>query len=239
MPTSSFVALVQRAALRFRPAGRGPYHFAQGKLGRDPAFAALLRQGLIPSNARLVDLGCGQGVLMALLAEAQRGVDGWPSSWAPLPRGLAMRGVDLRADAVAAGAVALGACARIEHGDIRSFEIPPCDVITILDVLHYVDAAAQEAVIARCAAALADGGKLLLRVGDASRGWAFRFTLLCDWLVTVARGGWNPRFHCRTLDGWKRLLERHGFAVQAQPMSQGTPFANALLVAQRVRPQQA
>jgi hypothetical protein len=30
---------------------------------------------------------------------------------------------------------------------------------------------------------------------------------------------------------WKALLERLGFGVQSIPMSEGTPFANVLLVA--------
>jgi hypothetical protein len=37
--------------------------------------------------------------------------------------------------------------------------------------------------------------------------------------------------HCRSLTQWRALLAQCGFDVEATPMSQGTPFANVLLVA--------
>jgi hypothetical protein len=37
----------------------------------------------------------------------------------------------------------------------------------------------------------------------------------------------------RPLAEWQSLLQAIGFAVQARPMSQGTPFANVLLIADR------
>lgn len=76
-------ALLERAARPYRAAGLHPWLFARGKLGRDPLFAGLLRLGLIPHRARLLDLGCGQGLLTALLlaAEASARDIGWPAHW--------------------------------------------------------------------------------------------------------------------------------------------------------------
>jgi SAM-dependent methyltransferase len=229
-------AAVERAAQRFRPTGRTPYHFARGKLGGDPVFAALLRQGLIRPGARIVDIGCGQGVLAALLAECEQpqAIAAWPASWAPPPRGWTLTGFDLRRDAVAAGQRALGERALLQVGDARAMTLPACDVAVILDVLHYIDFEAQEQVLQRVAAALVEGGTLLLRVGDAASGWRFRVTLVGDWLITLVRGTPWPRFWTRPLTQWIALLERLGFSVQAQPMSEGTPFANVLLKAQRL-----
>ena len=42
--------------------------------------------------------------------------------------------------------------------------------------------------------------------------------------------GWS-RFYCRTLAGWTAFLAAQGFACESLPMSQGTPFANVLLIA--------
>lgn len=233
-----FRAAVERAAQRFRPAGRTPYHFARGKLGGDPVFAALLRQGLIPPQARIVDIGCGQGVLAALLAECEQpqAVAAWPATWAPPPRGWTLTGFDLRRDAVAAGQRALGSRATLQVGDARKMALPTSDVAVILDVLHYIDYEAQEHVLQRVAAALVEGGTLLLRVGDASSGWRFHATLVGDWLITLVRGTPWPRFWTRPLSQWVALLERLGFTVQTQPMSEGTPFANVLLRARRLAP---
>lgn len=64
--------LVDLSSQRYRSAGRFAYYFARGKLGGDPMFLGLLKRGLIPDQARILDLGCGQGLLAAwLLATRQ------------------------------------------------------------------------------------------------------------------------------------------------------------------------
>ena len=52
---------------------------------------------------------------------------------------------------------------------MRTAVLPACDLVVILDVLHYVDPAAQAGVLRRVLDALAPGGRLLLRIGDAVR----------------------------------------------------------------------
>jgi hypothetical protein len=100
----------------------------------------------------------------------------------------------------------------------------------ILDVLHYLPYDDQVQLLARVRDSLAGGGRLLLRVGDAAGGWQFRFSLWVDHAVMLARGHRPSRLYCRELTQWIRLLESLGFAVQARPMSEGTLFANVLLV---------
>ena len=43
--------LVATAAAPYRRAGRFAWHFARGKLGGDPVFLGILRQGLMASNS--------------------------------------------------------------------------------------------------------------------------------------------------------------------------------------------
>lgn len=231
----AFETLVDAAALRYRPAGRGAYYFARGKLGTDPVFAAVLRQGLIPDGARVIDLGCGQGVLLALLAAAQdpQYSAGWPAGLPPLPRDIVTHGFDLRADAIDAARIALGHNAQVAVSDVRDAKLGECDVVTIFDVLHYIDYDAQLRLLERVHAALVPGGRLLLRAGDASMGWRFRFTLAGDWLVTLARGHLQTRFYCRSGTQWERMVREVGFEAQMQPMCAGTPFANVLVVGRR------
>ena len=176
---SDYQRCVARAAGRFRSSGRGPYYFCRGKLGNDPVFEALLREGHIPRNARIVDLGCGQGVLAALLAESDVG-----HLWT-------LRGFDLRPLAIRRAQHAmqdLAARVQFEMADVKAVALPPCDVVVILDVLHYIDHQAQASVLARTFDALAANGTLLLRVGDASGGWRFAITLVTDWIATAVRG---------------------------------------------------
>jgi len=158
----------------------------------------------------------------------------WPEGWPPPPRPEAMVGFDLNRRAIALARTALAAHARIAQADLRGVALPACDAIAIMDVLHYVGAADQEAALAKCAAALGAGGVLLMRVNDAGAGWRFTLTRIADQLATFARDGAWPRLHCRRMSDWIELLGRLGFEVRSQPASAGTPFANSLLIARRL-----
>jgi len=106
--------------------------------------------------------------------------------------------------------------------------------VVILDVLHYVDLEAQEGVLRRVHDALAPGsGRMLLRVGDAASRRGFAISQWVDRTVTRIRGHKVSPTWGRTLQEWIALLQRLGFTVQSIPMSEGTPFANVLLVADR------
>jgi SAM-dependent methyltransferase len=223
------------AARRYDAAGRFAEGYARGKLRHDPVFGDILARGLIPDRARLVDLGCGQGLLFAMLVAA-RGVaarGGWPAGWPAAPQPLSMLGFDVATRPIAWARAALGAHAHLERADLRAVTLPRCDVIAIIDVLHYLDPAAQEAALARCADALVAGGVLLLRVNDAGAGWRHVLTRIADQLATLLRDRSWSRLHCRRLGEWITSLEHAGFDVTSLPASAGTPFTNVLLVARR------
>lgn len=229
-----------RAAERYRSSGRSYYYFARGKLGGDPVFAALLRDGRIRDGARIVDIGCGLGVLAAWLAAAENcqtdPACDWPQTWVLPPKHWTVRGFDLRSKAVAAGQRALsdlGDRVSLNVGDARRITLPACDAVVVLDVLHYMDRDEQQALLKRTYEALDARGVLLLRVGDIGTNSRSRFTLIVDWCVTMLRDRRWPRLHCRTLGEWKLLLESIGYSVSAQPMSEGTLFANVLLIASK------
>lgn len=230
-------ALLEQATAPYRPLGKFAWHFARGKLGGDPAFAGLLQRGLIPPRARLLDIGCGQGLLAALLGslDGHSGAErSWPGRWAAAPAGVQVHGIELMPRDVERARKALhhlGPRARFTQADMRTTDFGPADVAVILDVLHYVDYAAQADVLRRVKAALAPQGTLLLRVGDAAAGLPFRISNWVDAVVTFVRGHRLARLYCRPLSEWQQLLRDLGFAVEPIPMHAGTPFANVLLVA--------
>src|SRR4029077_18163518 len=78
--------LIDAASAYYRGAGHFAWHFARGKLGADPVFAAILARGLLHGRVRILDLGCGQGLLAAwlLAARAVHASDAphaWPHGW--------------------------------------------------------------------------------------------------------------------------------------------------------------
>ena len=180
----------------------------------------------------MLDLGCGQGLLAAwlLAAGAAHRAGRWPDRW---PRAAApeqLTGVDINPREVARAQAALAGRAQFVHGDIRHVDYGSVDAIVLLDVLQYIDSASQEAVLKRARAALAPGGVLLLRVGDADGGAGFFLSKLVDGAVALARHGRLMRLVCRPAQEWRTLLASLGFTTQTLPMSRGTPFANVLLV---------
>lgn len=230
-------ALLAAAVRRYAPAGRFAAGFARGKLRYDPVFVALLHRGLIPDGVRLLDLGCGQGVLLALLVAAreQYHAGRWPADWPAPPVRFSLHGIECRPGAVRRARLALGPEADIEEADLRIARLAPCDVIALLDVVHYLDEGAQDRLLTATADALTHGGLLLMRVGDLAAGLPTLLTKVVDQLVTLWRSGRFHRFHLRTIPQWVTALEQLGFEVSAESQSSGTPFANVLLVARKRR----
>jgi hypothetical protein len=106
-------------------------------------------------------------------------------------------------------------------------------VVTLVDVLHYYDADAQRALLARCAAALRPGGTLLVREGDGARRGGSRFTRAVERLVT--RLGWNrgPAVRFRPASELEADLHALGLDVRRDEVAGKLHPGNVLLEARR------
>ncbi len=229
--------LVNRTARRYMDQGLRIWEAVRAKVRYDPVYLGLLRSIRWPSTGRLLDLGCGRGLLLAAVrASEELAAEGhWPDGWPPAPQRLQLTGIEVDPKAAAVARAALAEGATIVECDLATATVPSCDVVALLDVLHYLDADAQERLIAQIAERLAPGGLLLLREADAGGGLRFWLTRVQERLSSWARREWARPFHYRSEDNWRELLSRQGLEVESRPMASGTPFANVLVEARRPR----
>lgn len=237
-------ALVQAAAAPYYRAGRFAWYFAMGKLSADPAFSAILEHGLLNGRPRILDIGCGQGLLASWLLAAraveqrtrETGAPAWPVSWPGMPVPQMIAGFDSNDSEIARARAALpspasGIALHFEAADMREASLGEWDAIVLLDVLHYIEPAAQDDLLLRVREALGDSGVLILRVGDAAGSWRFRYSMLVDRLVRRLRGQGDTVLHCRSRIEWTRALKALGFRVKRIPTAEAEQFSNVLLMA--------
>jgi SAM-dependent methyltransferase len=80
-------------------------------------------------------------------------------------------------------------CVTLHSADARTFPLPPADAVCLVDLLHYYPVEEQRALLARAAAALRPGGRLVIRETGGREGGR---TLLTRSLERLAmRFDWN------------------------------------------------
>jgi uncharacterized protein (DUF2062 family)/SAM-dependent methyltransferase len=226
-----FAELVRRAADRFLDSSITAWEFARGKLRMDPVYRATLSSALLPSGGTLVDVGCGQGLTLALLTEARLAAERgeWPASWPSPPRFDRLVGVETRRRVAAIARRALDRDAEVIEGDARTVTLEPARAMLLFDVLHLLPRDDQESLVAAIAARLEPGGVLLVREADPGGGWRFTAVRAGNRLKAFVTGTWRQQsFEPRTETDWRECFMRHGFHVEMRPMGEGTPFANVL-----------
>ena len=228
-----FQLLARRASDRYLDAGITAWEFARGKLSGDPVYAAALSTQLPGETGTLLDIGCGQGLMLALVAEAQETArhGTWDTTRPDPPRFTRLVGVETRERIAAIAAQALVHEADIPRGDARSVGFPHHDVALLFDVLHMMPDADQRRLLRAVRASIAPTGRVLVREADAAAGWRFRMVLVGNTLKALVTGNWRQRFTFRTAAEWRAVLHEEGFTPHVEAMAEGTPFANVLIAA--------
>jgi trans-aconitate methyltransferase len=215
----SFESAVTEAVAYYTASSRLARGMMRGKLRVDPVYRELLDRE-IGDARRIVDLGCGRGLLFALIV-ASRGGAGRPE----------LHGIEAAASAAQTARLALGDAATIVEADVARVDLPPCEAVTLLDVAHYLPLPVQDELWPRIREMLPPGGRLFVREADAAAGAGFLAVRAAERLAAIRGGEGLRRFAYRTAAELRRRLESAGFAVTVTPMGRGTPFANVLLEA--------
>ena len=208
-----FEAAVQRTRVRYEGAPPAHRYYVAGKLAFDPVFKLLAELGQL---GRVLDLGCGRGQLGLLLLE--------------LGHAKSVVGLDSDAGKIDVARKA-SSDATFQVADVAHAELPTADTILLIDVLHYLPIAEQDALLTTAAKALTPGGRLLVRELDGDPSARSGVTRLFEWIgrkIGVNRGRATAYRPARAVT---ELLERQGLPCRIQGASESTPFANVLIVA--------
>ena len=203
---------------RYRRAPRADRWYVDLKLRTDPVVEQLTELGCL---GRVIDAGSGRGQNGLFLRD--------------LARLTQLEGFDPDERKIELARRAAAADALYTIGDLQSFTpaSAPVDSVLLIDVLHYLEPHEQAAALARIKAWLAPGGRVILREVDARPGLKSAFTRAIERVATVL--GYNRATRplgFRPLNELIEELERLGFRCARAGGSVGTPFDNALVVAQ-------
>jgi 2-polyprenyl-3-methyl-5-hydroxy-6-metoxy-1,4-benzoquinol methylase len=107
--------------------------------------------------------------------------------------------------------------------------------VALLDVLHYLSAADQQAMLRHAAAHLAPGGLLIVRSVLRERSWRYAFTRCSEFFLRVS--GWMRvgAQHYPAAAELRAGMEAAGLNVHMRSLHGKTPFDSYLIVAERPR----
>jgi SAM-dependent methyltransferase len=212
---SDHARAIARTVRRYAAAPRGDRIYVALKLRLDPVLRELVQLGPFGT---VLDAGCGRGQLGVCLLEA-----GLVSSLA---------GFDYDARKVRLASAAAPE-ADFASADAESFVFPRADTVLLVDVLHYLEPRMQDLLLEKAAAALTEGGRLIVREVEGKQrgsGWLTRTLERIG-----AKLGINQArtLSFRPLHELTHVLERLGLGCQTTDASKGTPLSNSLIVATR------
>ncbi len=173
----------------------------------------------LPASGRVLDIGCGFGLFSLY--------------YGAIAPGRQIRGVDRNARRIA---MARRAATRLgidnvvyEEGDARTFAQDGAYAAAyMLDIVHHVPEASVEPLLTRFHAALAPGGRLLIKDVDTHPTYKRWFTWALDRLMDP---GTPVRYWAA--DDLQALLERVGFGVHRHLLVDVLPYPHVLYICTR------
>lgn len=180
---------VRRSAQELFP-GRSPYELMQRLRPLLCPLDVVIRQ--VPVAARVLDVGCGGGLLLGLLALDGRLVEG--------------HGVDLSPGAIAT-ARAMAQRLTGSHVELRfeqvtsngTWSAAQYDTVCMIDLIHHVPASSQRSMFMRAATMVAEGGVLVYKDMCVRPQWRAFANRIHDLVVA---GQWIRHLPIARVEQW-------------------------------------
>jgi len=177
----------------------------------------------LPRSGAILEIGCGHGLFLALgaLGASER----------------VLHGTDIDAGKIAVADRALSTLApRVSVATAPDGSVPvgPWDGIAIVDMLYLLPPARQRALVLEAAAALAPGGRLVIKEMDVTPRWKARWNVTQEFLalrvLRITAGATIQVVAPSVMAGW---LAEAGLTVTRHRLDAGRIHPHHLLVGQR------
>jgi len=176
---------------------------------------------LFPRQGKILDVGCGHGLLSLALAQgsAARQVHGIDHDTTRISQAtLAAQGVPNVSFAI---------------GDFSFLENQAgWDAIAMIDVLHYFRYPAQEEIVGNAFKALAPGGTLIFREVDPNAGAVSVINRIHEKVMTTVGITKAEELHFRSVPEWAEVAVKAGFRVESRPFAH-FPFADVIFLCRK------
>jgi len=170
----------------------------------------------IPREGKIIDVGCGYGLLANFLTLRSRKRD--------------VTGVDLSTKRIKAAQKTTDSRRNIRFKLVNVFdvELREPDAVVMSDFLHHLDYQSQEEVLTRCHEKLSPGGFLVCQDVDNRPRWKYWFAFLIDRFLNIGK-----RQFFRPHQEFRELLQRIGFSVKIKKVDKHLPLSDILFICKK------
>ncbi len=171
-------------------------------------------EGFVPKEGRIIDIGCGTGLLANYLALTgpEREVIGFDIS---------KRRIEIAEKSVGKNLKNV----KFYLGDVRDFNYGKFDCIIMTDFLHHISYELQESLLKRIKNLLKNGSLTIIQEIDLKPTSKFLFAKFID----IIKNPHNKNYY-RSVKNFKSLFESIGFEVRVVYPKKVLPLSNLIYI---------
>jgi len=189
MARSTFSAILKQAG-KYKKIGYG----GVGSVLKHSLYPLKYLKSVLPSTGRILDLGCGEGMLANLLASELKGVE--------------FHGVDLDKTKIENAKRVAQSNAAFTAGDINDLDFSNASAVIFNDVLHHNPDEGQIKLLGSANKFLDEDGLLVLKEVDSKDRLDVFWTNFWDKKLYP-----NDKLNFHNVEEWERILRKAGFRV--------------------------
>ena len=173
-----------------------------------------------PDGKMLIDVGCGHGLFIHILAEHNKNYESF-------------LGLDLSKEKIEVAKSTADSKMTFLNEDIYKRDIK-ADVVSILDVLYLIPFAEQELILEYIFNKLPHGGYLVIKEIATRPKWKYCWNYFEEWvMVHLLRKTLGSSFFFRSEENYNSLLKSLGFSTSTYKIDSGYIHSHILYVCKK------